>query len=258
MKYAVSVTNTSYVKELEENGIHLIKHLNTFSESLKEFTSFENPRGIVFHDLKSATELFSDIPLPAYTSRELIHINPLIEVWKDIFMATVKNKNSSKPKRYYSSLELIDVAVIAAHELTHHSDFFHDDFEGDEENMWFEEGMCFYIPRKLMLSEEKFNDTAEVESLLIEAYKSEYGEYTIDRFGESGYRKNNDNEYSAAFYDYWRSTKIVKTLVEDYFKGSITGLINCYKEWDEKVPLHTFFIKQLNLSESESKRLWFR
>lgn len=135
MNYAVSVTNTLYVKELEESGIELIELLNTFSESLKELTSFANPRGIVFHDLKSATEIFSDIPLPAYTSRELIHINPLVEIWKDIFMSSVKNKKSLKPERYYSSLELVDVAVIAAHELTHHSDFFHDDFEGDEENM---------------------------------------------------------------------------------------------------------------------------
>lgn len=107
-----------------------------------------------------------------------------------------------------------------------------------------------------MLPEEKFNDIAEVESLLIDAYKSEYGEYTLDQFGEAG--QNNSDEYSSAFYDYWRSTKVVKILVEEYFEGSITGLINCYKEWDEKVPLHTFFIKQLNLSESESKRLWFR
>lgn len=257
MNYAVSVTDTFYAQDIEKSGVQIIKHLNTFSESLNELTSFENPRGIVFHDLKSATQIFSDIPLPAYTSRELIHINPLTVVWQDIFMSTVQGKNS-KPAEYYSTLELIDVAVIAAHELTHHSEFFHGDFEGDEQNMWFEEGMCFYIPRKLMLAEEKFNDIAEVESQLIKTYRSEYGEYTLDLFGESVCRQNQRNEYSAAFYDYWRSTKVVKILIEEYFKGSIMELINCYNEWDQEGPLHKYFIKRLNLSASESEKLWFQ
>lgn len=47
---------------------------------------------------------------------------------------TDKGENT-KPAKYYSSLELIDVAVIAVHKLTHRLGFFHDDFEGDEENM---------------------------------------------------------------------------------------------------------------------------
>ncbi|UOR11210.1 hypothetical protein [Halobacillus amylolyticus] len=258
MRYAVSVTDTTFVKEIEESGISLNEQLADFAKSLAEITSFEKPRGIVFHDLKSATELYSEIPLPAYTSRDLIHINPLTEVWKDIFLESARGKSVTKAELYYSSLEDVDVAIIAAHELTHHADFFRDDFEGDEENMWFEEGMCDYIARKFMLSEEKFDEVSEVENLLIEAYKEDYGEYTLDQFGKSGYRQGNSSGYSADFYDYWRSTKTVRTLVEKYFDGSVGGLIDCYEKWDEKVPLHLYFVNRLELSEEESKRLWFR
>ncbi|UOQ95006.1 hypothetical protein MUO14_08795 [Halobacillus shinanisalinarum] len=258
MRYAVSVTDTTYIKEIEESGISLNERLADFAKSLEEITSFEKPRGIVFHDLKSATELYSEISLPAYTSRDLIHINPLTEVWKDIFLKSARGKSVTKAELYYSSLEDMDVAIIAAHELTHHADFFRDDFEDDEENMWFEEGMCDYIARKLMLSEGRFNEISEVENLLIEAYKEDYGEYTLDQFGKSGYRHRESPGYSADFYDYWRSTQTVQTLVEEYFNGSIAGLINCYEQWDEKEPLHLYFINYLGLSKETSKELWFR
>ncbi|WP_079528363.1 hypothetical protein [Halobacillus hunanensis] len=257
MKYAVSVTDTSYVKEIEESGRKIIESLNDFAHDLEKLTTFDYPRGIVFHDLKSATELYSEIPLPAYTSRDLIHLSPLTEVWKGIFLSSTKGQDVTKAVEYYSSLEQVDVAMIAAHELTHHADFFHDDFEGDEENMWFEEGMCEYIPRKLMLSEEKFKEITEVENLLIEAYKGDYGGYTLDQFGKAGYRKGESLDYAGDFYDYWRSAETVKTLVEEYCEGNLEELISFYQEWEKGEPLHLFFMKRLKLSDEEARRLWF-
>ncbi|MFD2922891.1 hypothetical protein [Halobacillus naozhouensis] len=258
MKYAVSVTDTSYVKEIEESGKKIIESLTNFANDLKKFTTFEDPRGIVFHDLKSATELYSEIPLPAYTSRDLIHLNPLTEVWRDIFLASTRGKDVTKAVEYYSSLEEVDVAMIAAHELTHHADFFHDDFEGDEENMWFEEGMCEYIPRRLMLSEERFKEITEVENLLIETYKGDYGEYTLDQFGKAGYRQGESPGYAGDFYDYWRSAETIKALVEVYCEGNVEKLVDIYKEWDEEELLHLFFIKRLGLSDEQARRLWLK
>ncbi|WP_226580550.1 hypothetical protein [Halobacillus litoralis] len=261
MEYAVSVTDTSYTTEIEQSGRLVLDKLQQFSYSLENLTTFKCPRGIIFHDLKSATKLYSTIPLPAYTSRDLIHINPLPDTWKGIFLSTTRNLSIAD--QYYRNLSIDDIAVIAAHELTHHADFFHSEFEDwDEagvENMWFEEGMCFYIPRKLILSSEKFDEIMEVERRLIEIYIEDFGEYTIDLFGESGYRGGDDFSYSAAFYDYWRSTLIVHFLIEKYCNGEVKKLIAAYRKWvDEHVEtnLQTFFINHFQISRDEAEELW--
>ncbi len=208
--------------------------------------------------MESATKLYSTIPLPAYTSRDLIHITPLIETWKDIFLSTTKGLDAADT--YYNELDIEDVAVIAAHELTHHSDFFHSEFDNyEEENMWFEEGMCFYIPRKLILSENKFNKIMDVERILIQAYKDEYGEYSLDQFGQSGCRDENSFNYSAAFYDYWRSTITINQLIEEYCNGDLQTLIDHYREWvdnNQTDSLQAFFINTFQLSQQKAKELW--
>ncbi|TYS16640.1 hypothetical protein FZC78_11665 [Rossellomorea vietnamensis] len=258
MKYAVSVTDTSRINEIEKSGQELLKKLAEFAVSLKAICSFHMPRGIVFHDLTSATQLYSTIPLPAYTSRDLIHFTPLIETWKDIFITTAKGVN--KAEKYYSKLDLNDIAVIAAHEFTHHADFFHSEFEDlDEENMWFEEGMCFYLPRKLILSEEKQAEIMKVESKLIEKYKGDYGEYSLSYFGEAAVEHSDEFQYASAFYDYWRSTLVVETLIERYCQNNVGILINHYKEWvdgERKVNLQKHFIEVFNLSDEEAARMW--
>jgi hypothetical protein len=257
VKYGVSITDTSKVQEIEKSGLEMLEKLVQFSSSLNEIASFQSPRGIIFHDLTSATQLYSTIPLPAYTSRDLIHITPLVETWKDIYISTTKGVEVAK--KYYSELDMDDVAVIAAHELTHHVDFFHTDFEElDEENMWFEEGLCFYIPRKLILSEERFNSTMNVESCLINKYKEKYGEYTLNMFGESA-SHSEEFEYSSAFYDYWRSTVVVDLLIKNYCNNSVGKLIGYYKEWanGSKISnLQTYLVDKLHISNEDAKNLW--
>ncbi|VXB15953.1 conserved hypothetical protein [Bacillus sp. 349Y] len=255
MKYGISVTDTSEVKKIEESGLELVDKLVAFSESLNEIASFQSPRGIIFHDLPSATQLYSTVPLPAYTSRDLIHITPLVDTWKGIYLSTTNGVEVAET--YYSALALDDVAVIAAHELTHHVDFFHTDSEElDEENMWFEEGLCFYIPRKVMLSEEKFNAVMNVEACLIDQYKEEYGHYTLDRFGAC---HGEGTDYSAAFYVYWRSTFVVDALIKRYCDQRVERMIDCYREWAESskvTNLQTYFIDKLHISNEGAKNLW--
>ncbi|MGX1265683.1 hypothetical protein RKD55_003487 [Rossellomorea marisflavi] len=255
MKYGVSVTDTSEVKRIEESGLELLDKLVAFSDSLNEIASFQSPRGIIFHDVASATQLYSTVPLPAYTSRELIHITPLVDTWKEIYLSTTNGVEVAET--YYSELDLDDVAVIAAHELTHHVDFFHTDFEElDEENMWFEEGLCFYIPRKVMLPEEKFKSIMKVEACLIDRYKEEYGDCTLDRFGEC---HGEESEYASAFYDYWRSTLVVDALINRYCDQRVEKLIDYYREWangSKTSNLQTYFIDELQISNEEAKNLW--
>lgn len=255
MKYGISVTDTSEVKRIEESGLQLLDKLVAFSESLNEIASFQSPRGIIFHDVASATQLYSTVPLPAYTSRDLIHITPLVETWKGIYLSTTNGVEVAET--YYSELDMDDVAVIAAHELTHHIDVFQTDSEElDEENMWFEEGLCFYIPRKRILSDEKFNSIMEVEACLIDRYKEQYGDYTLDWFGES---HSEESEYASAFYDYWRSTIVVDALINRYCDQQVEKMMDCYREWAESsrvTNLQTYFIDKLHISDEEAKNLW--
>lgn len=262
MNYAVSVTDTKKVEEIERSGRELLTYLKEYEVSLNDFTSIEDPpRGIVFHDLKSATKLYSTIPLPAYTSRDLIHLTPLLDTWKEIYLTTTNGVKEAE--NYYRNLEMVDIAEIVAHELTHHADFFHSEFEDwEEENasdMWFEEGICFYLPRKLLMSSERFERVMEVERLLIEAHKEEYGEYSLDAFGEAGYRGGENFDYSAAFYDYWRSTRTVAKLIDEYCEGNVQRLIACYREWvdgGEKGRLQDFFVQRFKLSKEEAEAFW--
>lgn len=255
MKYAVSVTETAQAKSIETAGKSLLDHLSEYAKSLEKVTTFEYPRGVVFHDLQSATELYSTIPIPAYTSRDLIHIDPRVETWKAIFLSTATHSTAVE---YYNNLDTTDVAAIIAHELTHHSEFFHDDFEGDRENMWFEEGMCEYLSKKFMLSEAKFQAIQQAEDQLIDDYKKTYGEYTLDQFGESGYRGSQSEAFSAAFYDYWRSSKTVTRLVQEHFCGDVQALIACYEKWEQNEPLHEYFIRELSMTDDQAKEMWLR
>ena len=77
MRYAVSVTDTKKAEVIERSGRELLTFLESYQAALNKMTIIEEPpRGIVFHDLESATKLYSTIPLPAYTSRDLIHLTP--------------------------------------------------------------------------------------------------------------------------------------------------------------------------------------
>lgn len=67
-------------------------------------------------------------------------------------------------QKFYESYSENQVFIILAHELTHHSDLFLDEFDDErEDSIWFEEGMCFYLPRKILLSEKEFNEITNAE-----------------------------------------------------------------------------------------------
>ncbi len=78
----------------------------------EKVTILSPPKGIVFHDLESATQVYSNIPMPAYTSRDLIHITPLIDVWKNIFLSVTEGKVLEKAQRYYKQLNSLHAFFI--------------------------------------------------------------------------------------------------------------------------------------------------
>ena len=156
MKIGFAVTDSRNLDNIEREGLEVYDRLKEFAVQLTALTELDMPRGIVFHDLESATNFYSSIPLPAYTFRDLIHLDPRVSTWKTIYLTSIKEGDSSIAQAYYEQLDQVDVALIAAHELVHHSEFFHSEFDSiDEESMWFEEGMCELIPRLLLMETDK-------------------------------------------------------------------------------------------------------
>ncbi|WP_018665525.1 hypothetical protein [Heyndrickxia acidiproducens] len=130
--------------------------LNEYQKILeKQYALTELPKGILWTTEELATTVFSKIPIPAYTNENLIYMTPDLESWRRLFLTQLEGKELPNIKSFYENFSENQLFIILAHELTHHSDLFLDDFEdGLENGIWFEEGMCFYLPRKLLLSEK--------------------------------------------------------------------------------------------------------
>ncbi|MED4125626.1 hypothetical protein P4631_07370 [Halalkalibacterium halodurans] len=228
------------------------KHQDTiqrFKKKLKEYQQIleseyalrDLPKGIIWTNEELATTVFSEIPIPAYTNNNLIYMSPDIETWRNILVKTLDGNELPYVQRFYENFSDNQVFIILAHELTHHSDLFLDEFEDERvDSIWFEEGMCFYLPRKLLLSEEEFNDVTFVEMKLVEAFKDKYGEHSIDDFGIMSYQGN----LTSIMFDYWRSYLAVKHLVEVQANHNVNDVFKEYHNWHKegrKVPLSQYF-----------------
>lgn len=233
------------VKEYEKHqGV-----IERFSERLKDyqillekdFALTESPKGIVWTSAELATTVFSAVPIPAFTNKDIIYMSPDPEEWRQLFIRQLDGKNLPHIQRFYENYSENQLLTIAAHELTHHSDLFVDEFDGERnDSIWFEEGMCEYLPRKLLLSQEEFNEITAIESELVEVFKDEYGHRSIDEFGSSSYL----GSLSSIMFDYWRSFLAVKFLVEDRAGHDIKSVFDDYHKWDRegrKIPLTEYF-----------------
>ncbi|ASN05630.1 hypothetical protein [Virgibacillus necropolis] len=255
MKKAYSVTNLESIENVARDGNKIFPFLLKYKDNLRKYGEVNGPKGIVFHDFESATSVYSETPLPAYTSRDLIHLCPSIEIWKQIYLDAIRESNNEMAKTYFNELQLSDVATIAAHEWTHHLNIL-GDFEGsDAENMWFEEGLCFYLPRKVLMSNKEFIRITKVEEKLIEEFQKTFGTYTINFFGQS-----DEGGFTGALYDYWRATWLVTYLTETYLEGNIDGLLDLFEKWKgsgERL-IQDFIVSELRIPHGQAKIIWLR
>ena len=207
----------------------------------KDYELTETPKGIVWTSAELATTVFSDVPIPAFTNKDIIYMSPDLAEWRQLFLRQLDGKNLPHIQDFYENYSENQLFTIVAHELTHHSDLFVDEFDGErDDSIWFEEGMCEYLPRKLLLNQEEFDEITAVESELVEVFKDEYGHRSIDDFGSSSYL----GSLSSIMFDYWRSFLAVKFLVEDRFGNDIQSVFEKYHNWHNdgrKMPLTEFF-----------------
>lgn len=220
-----------------------------FNKKLKEYQHIleknyalsEMPKAIMWTSEELATTVLSTIPIPAYTNKDIIYMSPDLLAWRQLFIKQLDGKSLPHIEKFYKNYSENHLLTVLAHELTHHSDLFMDEFEDDRgDSIWFEEGMCEYLPRKLLLTKEEFEEITSVETELVEVFKEKYGLRSLDEFGSSSY----EGTLSSIMYDYWRSYLAVKFLVEVRANHDIELVFDEYQKWHKegrKVPLTEFF-----------------
>lgn len=207
----------------------------------RDYSLTELPKGIVWTTEELATTVFSHVPLPAYANKDLIYMSPNLEGWRKLFVSQLEGRAIPAIQKYYENYSKNQLFTILAHELTHYSDLFLDDFEDARESgIWFEEGMCFYLPRKLLLSKKELEEITNIETQLVGAFQEKYGNHSLEDFGSSSYA----GTLTSIMFDYWRSYLAVKQAIEGWAGGDIKLVFQEYRSWDEdgrKVPLSSRF-----------------
>lgn len=219
--------------EKYEDVVHIcIEKLKTYQAELeKNYVLTELPKGIVWTTMDLATTAFSNLPIPAFTSRDLIFLSPDLESWRTLFLTQLEDRTNQKVKTFYENLSLSHIVTILGHELTHHSDLFIDEFDDDrEDSIWFEEGMCVYLPRKMMLSPAEFEAITSVERELIGMFQDKYGARSLDDFGSASY----GGSLTSIMFDYWRSFFAVKYLVEEWADHDVKKVFAEYHRWQQE------------------------
>ncbi len=258
MRYAYAVTQTETLAAVVRDAQPIIASLASYTTWLETLGTVEAPRGMVFHDLASATTVFSEYVLPAWTNLSLIHLDPVIDDWKQIYLAALASDmpgpTQALAAEYYQSLDALDVAAIAAHELTHHLRCFSDT---PEQAAWFEEGFCFfYAPRKRLLPAARLRQLQQVESALIEAHEARLGGHPVWQFDFG----KTEGGFAEALFDYWRAIHTVSHLGETYARGDVKRLLTLFDEWksqhEQARRLDAFFIEALGISKDDQEALW--
>lgn len=212
-------------------------------ELVQNYDLKDLPKAIVWTSEELATNTFSQIAIPAYTRKDIIYISPDLTSWRKLLISQLEGQGSNYPhiKEFYENMSENHLFTIVGHELTHHLDLFIDEFDDErEDSIWFEEGMCEYLPRKILLNEGEFNEITKVESELIEIFKNQYGNHSLDEFGKSSYQGG----LTSIMFDYWRSFLAVKYLVEEVANNNVKMVFDEYHKWDKegrKVPLTHYF-----------------
>lgn len=183
------------------------------------------PRCIVLTSLHTATQLLSDIPIPAYTNDFRTIFCPDLESWKSIYLQQLNVYEDIAVRKYYESkLSENHLLQILGHEFVHHSDLFID--EAYVKSIWFEEGMCEYISRRFFLTEQEFDEEARINALLVEHYSVHNRAHSLEDFSVSTYKGN----YSDIFFAYWRSFLALNKIIDAY-NGDIHAVFSSYHEW---------------------------
>lgn len=243
MKSILSFETAIESAQHEALTIRLMQRLEEFERVLKDdFQLKVLPKAVIWTSNVLATTVFSSIPIPAYTRQDFIYLSPELDVWRNLMIQQLDDKELPTVRAYFEQFGEDHLLEILAHELTHHIELFVDDFDEErEDSIWFEEGMCFYLPRKLLMSDAYFEEITAIEQQMVEAFKETYGHHLLDDFGSGSYAES----LSSIMFDYWRSYLKVKEIV-DKNEGDIRKVFKLYHDWDKSgrtIPLSSHLEK---------------
>lgn len=243
MKYMYSVENIEELKNYQNFIKVNSKILEDYINHLKSnYKVYELPKYLLLCNMKMATNVLSDIPIPAYTNDIRIVFTPETSVWREIYKRQLINYGNDEQikeiKSYYNNISENYLLQVIGHELMHHSDLFLDDFDNiSYEEIWFEEGMCEYISKKYFFTNEEFILDKEMNLKLIELFEKNNDTQSINNWDII-----DEKDYSKIFYDYWKSFIVVDKLVNRL--GSIEYVFEKYINWglsEKKVSLKEWF-----------------
>ena len=242
MRHIFSLENTEDYNKYQSLIEEFKEKLSAFQRRLQiDYQLIDLPKAIVWTTSELATSVFSEVPIPAFTNKDIIYMTPELTAWKRLFIEQLEGHDYPEIKAFYEQISSNQVLAIAGHELTHHSDLFLDEFDDDREGgIWFEEGMCDYLSRKYLLGEQEFMDISNIEYKLINIFKDKYGNHSLEDFGSSSY----EGSLTSIMYDYWRSGFTVRYLVEKKFDNNVWKVFEQYHKWDKegrKVTLLEYF-----------------
>ena len=226
MKHIYLVQSNDTLTEYQNTAQRAIPKLNAFLNDLQNMHKVTTlPRCVIWTDQHTATQLISDIPIPAYTNDYRTVFCPNLDSWRTIYLHQLDDTDNPDIRRYYeTALSENHLLQILGHEFVHHSDLFID--EAYEKSIWFEEGMCEYISRRFFLTEQEFDEEARINALLVAHYSAHNRVHSLEDFSVSTYKGN----YSDIFFAYWRSFLAVKKIIDAY-NGDIHTVFVSYHEW---------------------------
>lgn len=206
----------------------------------REFQVADLPKTILWTSRRIATELLSDIPVPAYTNSHRIVMTCDLGSWQEIYLSQLEglSEAESAPIQHYyrHCLNQHHILQILGHELAHHSEWFLEEAYDSGRGIWFEEGMVELISRRYFLTGEEYVQETRINRQLL-ALTSQTA--PLDAFGQATYQEG----YRSIFQAYWQSFLAVSQVVES-FGGDLRQVFASYHRWFETaspLPLEDWF-----------------
>lgn len=217
-----------YKRDIENISLKIEDYLQILE---KEYNLIDYPKAIVWTTNELAKTVFSNVPIPAFTNERFICISPEIDTWKNIYREIHQDVPNENVVNYHNNITTSLILQLLGHEFTHHIELFLGDFDDSMDNgIWFEEGMCEYLSRMYLLSDEEFRYISQVEWDYIMYYKNIFNDNSIEDFGMESY----SNGMRKIMYDYYISFHTVKKIVEVVGNGNPKTVFELYKIWDKE------------------------
>ena len=228
MKFAYAFTEKKNLHKLEQKKSKIEGFVKELVDKIEKFTSYKvRPiEYFVLHDFNSATKVHSHYPVPAWTTPErgVINFCPEERRWQNIMKTNVKQLNlpesvEKNMLKHYEQWNL-DFLLndVVGHEICHLLEFFENLPDGLD---WFEEGLCFYLPRRI-LSETKKELVKEIyqQEMKLVSYSQRWvkGHFLKDF---SAYRTRLRNNLIIFLNDYHLAANATKELVDEMVGGDV-------------------------------------